>query len=189
MIDTNNEIAIIADIENTVLKWKAQMRAVADAQYIESLIYADYIRKCKKYKTRYDYIQPTMEKAWHEWNNKKDAIKGEKVDRTHCKVMQDLIREDFFNNDKKAKIVDVIAGGFENYYIRFEVIYNGYIFYIEIPMIDAINDKNIEYAHYGKISVAYAESKYIPRNLIQSYSIEEIRNVINKFLEENEETT
>ena len=189
MFIEEEETIIIADIEKTKLKWEIQKNAVADAQYIESLIRADYIRKCKKYKTRYDYIQPTMEKAWHEWNNKKDAIKGEKVDRTRCKIMQDLIREDFFNNDKKAKIIDVIAGGFENYYIRFEVKYNGYIFHIEIPMVDAINDKNIEYAHYGKISVAYEESKHISHNLIQSYSIEEIRNAINKFLKENEKTT
>lgn len=105
MIDANDEIAIIADIENTALKWKIQKNAVADAQYIESLIYADYIRKCKKYKTHYDYIQTTMEKAWHEWNNKKDAIKGEKVDRTRCKVIQDLIREDFSITIKKQKLL------------------------------------------------------------------------------------
>lgn len=183
------EPTIIADIEKTRLKWEIQKNAVADAQYIESLIRADYIRKCKKHKTRYDYIQATTQKAWSEWCKKKDATKGEKVDKTHCKVMQDLIREDFFNGDKKAKIVDVIAGGLENYYIKFMMAYKGYVFHIDIPIVDAINEKNIEYASYGKFSVGYEENKHTWRNLAQSYSIEEIRNAINKFLEEHEKTT
>lgn len=164
---------LLSEIETIRTRYIIQRDRVAEAEYIEKLMFVDYVNKCKSPKNDYDYLNGIIEKAFHE--DKRGS---------NFKFIQDKIRQDFFNNDKSAKLDKIICCGYEGYAYEHKIKYKGCVFVIEIPMLNAITTENFYKANRGMIHLGIQEGSFIDY-FAASYSVEEIRKALDKYIEEN----
>lgn len=162
---------LLSEIKTIKARYIIQKDKVAEAEYIKKLIFADYVRKCKTPKNDYDYLNGIIEKAFHE--DKRGS---------NFKFMQDKIRQDFFNNDKSAKLDKIICCGYEGYAYKHEIKYKDCVFVIEIPILNAITTKNFYTANSGMIYLGIQKGSFID-HIATSYSIEEIKKALDKYIE------
>lgn len=175
MIDYENERTskLLSEIETIKARYIIQEDKVAEAEYIKKLIFADYVRKCKTPKNDYDYFNETIIKAFHEDKH-----------GSNFKFIQDKIRQDFFNNDKSAKLDKIMCCGYEGYAYKHEIKYKNCIFVIEIPILGAITTENFYNANSGMIYLGIRDGYFI-NFIAMSYSIENIKKALDKYIEEN----
>lgn len=164
------------DIDKAERRYKSQQIIVDDAKNILDLLYEDYIRQCKQYKTRYDLLNDVIKSAFREQHNKK------KSEKEHFITLQSMMRKDFFDNDSRAKITDIARCGYEGYSYWVTIDYNGVNIRIDLPILSVINTTNAEYAHYGKIACFIKENDCCFRALCISYKINDIVEAIKKYL-------
>lgn len=105
----------IAEIEYVKGMYEAQIHKVKQEEYMKDLLFADYVRKVRSNRSRYDYIEAVIKEAQNQIDKKK------KKEREQLFVLENFIREDFFDNDKSFKIVKIIQGGYEGYYWNVEL--------------------------------------------------------------------
>lgn len=163
------------DIEYVKGLYELQVNKVKQEECVKDLLFADYVRKVRSHKSRYDYIENVFQEAQSQIGKKK------KKKREQLSVVEDFVREDFFNNDKNFKIIKIISGGFEGYYWSVEL--EGYrqSVYIVIPNMNKINTRNFEHAYSGMFVFGIKKSNYVSVLQKQSYKIEDIAEYIKLY--------
>lgn len=170
------ENKVIKNIEYAKSLYDSQVQKVRNEEYIKSLIFEDYVKTIKQNVSRYDYIDIFREAQ----KELKEKVRGK---NTKLGTLKSFIMEDFLDNDKNFKLVDIISCGFEDY--AWAIYFEGYkkSFCIDIPMMKNLTTENIEYARYGKFSFSVKEGECIWSTLKESYKIEDIANSIKNYFE------
>lgn len=165
----------IADIEYVKGLYDAQVNKVKQEEYMKDLLFADYVRKVKCHKSRYDYIENVFKEAQGQVGKKK------KKEREQLSVIEQFVRDDFFNNNSNFKIVNIISGGYEGYYWNVEFEYCVHKICISIPNTNQITTKNIMYAHNGMFAFEIKESEHCWSVKKMSYKIEDVAEFIKEY--------
>lgn len=165
----------VAKIEYVKGMYDAQVHKVKQEEYVKDLLFADYVEKVKMNVSRYDYTGNLFREASEQIGNKK------KKERERLTILENLIREDFFNNDCGFKITKIISGGYESYYWYIELDYCGQSVSIVIPVIDNINIRNIESAYNGMFVFSVKGSDDIWRTKKMSYKIKDIAECVKEY--------
>jgi hypothetical protein len=165
----------IKDIEYVKGMYDAQVNKVKQEEYMKDLLFADYVRKVKAHRSRYDYIENVFREARNQFDKKK------KKEREQLSTIEEFIRDDFFNNDSSFKISKIVSGGYENYYWNVEFEGYGQTVVISIPNMNNINTSNILHAHNGMFTFEVKESDHCWSVKKMSYKIEDIAEYIKSY--------
>lgn len=171
------KLSTLEKIEYSKTLYQHQKAKVQQEQDIEYLLLNDYVDMVKNNCSRYDFLDSIFDKA------QKEVDKKYKKERQNIEALIGFISEDFFNN-KKVKIKNIIAGGFENYYWRVEVELEGKGFAICIPVMKNISVSNFKYANDGKFTLMLKERDSVFSVLISSYEIKDIAKFMENYLAE-----
>ena len=168
----------IAEIEYVKGMYNAQVHKVKQEEYMKDLLFADYVRKVKAHKSRYDYIGSNTFREAQSQIGKKT-----KKERDKLEVIKSFIMEDFLNDNKNFKLTEIISGGYEGYvwHINFE--YFSHTIQITIPMMGNINVQNIKHAHDGMFAFSIKESSCCWSVKKMSYKMEDIAAYIKEYFE------
>lgn len=174
----NESYNFIKDIEYVKGMYDKQVNKVKQEEYMKDLLFADYVRKVKRHKSRYDYIGDNTFKEAQSQIGKKT-----KKERGKLEVLKGFIMEDFLNNNKNFKLTEIISGGYESYvwHINFE--YFGNTIQITIPMMDSITVENIKYAYDGMFAFSIKEGSCCWSVKKMSYKIEEVAEYIKEYFQ------
>lgn len=167
----------IAEIEYVRGMYEAQVHKVKQEEYMKNLLFADYVRRVKGNRSRYDYIEKVFKDAQGQIGKKK------KKEREQLSIIEEFVKEDFLSNCRFFKLTNIICGGYEGYYWNVEFEGFGQTFYISIPMMDYINIKNIGSAHDGMFAFIVRESSCSTMVKKRSYKIEDIAEYIREYFE------
>ena len=167
----------IAKIEYSKGLYNDQVHKVEKEEYIKSLLFTDYVGKVKRHQSRYDFIEDVIKEAQSQVGKKK------KKEREQLSVLENFIREDFFNGDNSFKITSIISGGYESCYYSVELEGYGQTVIISIPMMSNINVQNFEYAYKGMFAFSVKESQYCQSIKKMSYKIEDVAEYIKEYFE------
>ena len=167
----------IAKIEYSNGLYNDQVHKVEKEEYIKNLLFADYVEKVKRHQSRYDFIENVIKEAQSQVGKKK------KKEREQLSVLENFIREDFFNGDNSFKITNIISGGYESYYYSVELEGYGQTVIISIPMMNNINVQNFEHAYKGMFAFSVKESQYCQSIKKMSYKIEDVAEYIKEYFE------
>ena len=167
----------IAKIEYSKGLYNDQVHKVEKEEYIKNLLFADYVGKVKRHQSRYDFIENVIKEAQSQVGKKK------KKEREQLAVLENFIREDFFNGDNSFKITDIISGGYESCYYSVELEGYGQTVIISIPMMSNINVQNFEHAYKGTFAFSVKESQYCQSIKKMSYKIEDVAEYIKEYFE------
>lgn len=167
----------IAKIEYSKGLYNDQVHKVEKEEYIKNLLFADYVGKVKRHQSRYDFIENVIKEAQSQVGKKK------KKEREQLAVLENFIREDFFNGDNSFKITSIISGGYESCYYSVELEGYGQTVIISIPMMSNINVQNFEHAYKGMFAFSVKESQYCQSIKKMSYKIEDVAEYIKEYFE------
>ena len=167
----------IAKIEYSKGLYNDQVHKVEKEEYIKNLLFADYVGKVKRHQSRYDFIENVIKEAQSQVGKKK------KKEREQLSILENFIREDFFNGDNSFKITNIISGGYESYYYSVELEGYGQTVIISIPMMSNINMQNFEHAYKGMFAFSVKESQYCQSIKKMSYKIEDVAEYIKEYFE------
>ena len=167
----------IAKIEYSKGLYNDQVHKVEKEEYIKNLLFADYVGKVKRHQSRYDFIENVIKEAQSQVGKKK------KKEREQLAVLENFIREDFFNGDNSFKITHITSGGYESYYYSVELEGYGQTVIISIPMMSNINVQNFEHAYKGMFAFSVKESQYCQSIKKMSYKIEDVAEYIKEYFE------
>lgn len=167
----------IAKIEYSKGLYNDQVHKVEKEEYIKNLLFADYVGKVKRHQSRYDFIENVIKEAQSQVGKKK------KKEREQLSVLENFIREDFFNGDNSFKITNIISGGYESCYYSVELEGYGQTVIISIPMMNNINVQNFEHAYKGMFAFSVKESQYCQSIKKMSYKIEDVAEYIKEYFE------
>lgn len=167
----------IAKIEYSKGLYNDQVHKVEKEEYIKNLLFADYVGKVKRHQSRYDFIENVIKEAQSQVGKKK------KKEREQLSILENFIREDFFNGDNSFKITHIISGGYESYYYSVELEGYGQTIIISIPMMSNINMQNFEHAYKGMFAFSVKESQYCQSIKKMSYKIEDVAEYIKEYFE------
>ena len=167
----------IAKIEYSNGLYNDQVHKVEKEEYIKNLLFADYVGKVKRHQSRYDFIENVIKEAQSQVGKKK------KKEREQLAVLENFIREDFFNGDNSFKITSIISGGYESCYYSVELEGYGQTVIISIPMMSNINVQNFEHAYKGMFAFSVKESQYCQSIKKMSYKIEDVAEYIKEYFE------
>lgn len=171
----------IAKIEYSKRLYNDQVHKVEKEEYIKNLLFADYVSKVKAHKSRYDYVGDNLFKeAGSQIGNKK------KKEREHLAVLENFIREDFFNGNNRFKITHITSGGYESCYWSVELEGYGQTVVVSIPMMSNINVQNFEHAYKGMFAFSVKESQYCQSIKKMSYKIEDVAEYIKEYFDLHE---
>ena len=170
----------IAKIEYSKGLYNDQVHKVEKEEYIKNLLFADYVGKVKRHQSRYDFIENVIKEAQSQVGKKK------KKEREQLSILENFIREDFFNGDNSFKITHIISGGYESYYYSVELEGYGQTIIISIPMMSNINMQNFEHAYKGMFAFSVKESQYCQSIKKMSYKIEEVAEYIKEYFDLHE---
>ena len=165
----------LKDIDYVKGLYEAQVDKVKQEEYMKDLLFADYVRKVRAHRSRYDLIEGVFKEARNQIGNKK------KKEREQLSVLENFIRDDFFNGDKNFKIAKIVQGGYEGYYWDVELEGYGQTIYIVIPIMSNINTKNFEHAYDGMFAFGAKESDYCSSLKEKSYNIEDIAKYTKEY--------
>ena len=167
----------ITKIEYSKGLYNDQVHKVEKEEYIKNLLFADYVGKVKRHQSRYDFIENVIKEAQSQVDKKK------KKEREQLSVLENFIREDFFNGDNSFKITNITSGGYESYYYSVELEGYGQTVIISIPMMSNINVQNFEHAYKGMFAFSVKESQYCQSIKKMSYKIEDVAEYIKEYFE------
>lgn len=167
----------IAKIEYSKGLYNDQVHKVEKEEYIKNLLFADYVGKVKRHQSRYDFIENVIKEAQSQVGKKK------KKEREQLSVLENFIREDFFNGDNSFKITHITSGGYESYYYSVELEGYGQTVIISIPMMSNINVQNFEHAYKGMFTFSVKESQYCQSIKKMSYKIKDVAEYIKEYFE------
>lgn len=167
----------IKDIEYVKGLYNAQVHKVKQEEYMKNLLFADYVRKVKSHKSRYDFIENVIKEAQGQIGKKK------KKEREQLSVLEEFIRDDFFNNNNSFKITNIMSGGYESYYWNVELEGFGQTVSVQIPNMNNINTKNFGHAYDGMFVFMVKESNSWWDVKEKSYKIEDIAEYISNYFE------
>ena len=167
----------IAKIEYSKGLYNDQVHKVEKEEYIKNLLFADYVGKVKRHQSRYDFIENVIKEAQSQVGKKK------KKEREQLSILENFIREDFFNGDNSFKITHITSGGYESYYYSVELEGYGQTVIISIPMMSNINVQNFEHAYKGMFAFSVKESQYCQSIKKMSYKIEDVAEYIKEYFE------
>ena len=167
----------IAKIEYSKGLYNDQVHKIEKEEYIKNLLFADYVGKVKRHQSRYDFIENVIKEAQSQVGKKK------KKEREQLSVLENFIREDFFNGDNSFKITHITSGGYESYYYSVELEGYGQTVIISIPMMSNINVQNFEHAYKGMFAFSVKESQYCQSIKKMSYKIEDVAEYIKEYFE------
>ena len=170
----------IAKIEYSKGLYNDQVHKVEKEEYIKNLLFADYVGKVKRHQSRYDFIENVIKEAQSQVGKKK------KKEREQLSVLENFIREDFFNGNNSFKITHITSGGYESYYWSVELEGYGQTVIISIPMMSNINVQNFEHAYKGMFAFSVKESQYCQSIKKMSYKIEEVAEYIKEYFDLHE---
>ena len=177
-IDGNEyEESIIKGIDRAKELYDEQVDKTHKATYIMNVLRRNYVEEIRKHTSRYDYLGKIFSESQNEIGNRL------KKDRPNFETLQSFIREDFFNNDKKFKLVEIVSLGYATYGWRLDFDGYGVKCFVEIPMVNNITTENIDHATYGMFTFGvYYEEEYSSISTLKaSYRIEEIAEFIKEY--------
>lgn len=177
--ENREEIKTVKDIEKAKERYDKQSEVVAEAEHIKNLLFEDFVSMCRRPKNFYDYMQEMFANAFTAQGRE---TRKEKAD---FYTLESVLRKDFFNGDKKAKLNRVMQCGFEPYGYSCEIDYGKLHFAIDFPCLSHLSTSNIVYAHYGKI-VLFECKKNVHTAICFSYTVEEIAEALSKYINEKE---
>lgn len=167
----------IAEIEYVKGMYEAQVHKVKQEEYMKDLLFADYVRKVRSHKSRYDCMENLFREARGQIGKKK------KKEREQLSIIEEFIKEDFLSKCYLFKLTNIISGGYEGYYWSVEFEGFGQTFYIYIPNMNQINIKNIKAAHDGMFVFAVRDSSCSTSVKKMSYKIEDVAECIKEYFE------
>ena len=165
----------VAEIEYVKGMYDAQVHKVEQEKYIKDLLFADYVRKVKSNASRYDYVVDLFKSAQGQIGKKK------KSERRNVEILENFIREDFFDENKDFKLTNIITCGFEGYCYDVEFEFHGQTIFIGIPIMKEINIKNINHANNGMFEFGVRDSECCWSVKKQSYKIEDIAEYVKEY--------
>lgn len=172
-----NEKNVIAEIEYVKGLYDAQVNKVQQEEYMKNLLFADYVRKIRNNRSRYDYIEDVFKKATSQIGKKK------KKEREQLDIIEHFVKEDFLKKGYLFELTNIISGGYESYYWNVEFEGFGQTFCISIPNMNSIDASNIGYAHDGMFAFIAKESDCCWSVKKSSYRIEDVAEYINDYFE------
>lgn len=165
--------SLVADMEHEITKYERLLQLAKKDRVSVIKNNVDYIN--------YAFCLKDAKKWYYMINDK--SLKIDKRKHYQEKDMYEYFikyfKEDFID-DRDIKIVGFLSGGFEEYYIRVEFECNEKCFAIEIPIIKNINERNIEFANYGKLALLIKVSSCCWETIAQSYKEEDIKEAFEK---------
>lgn len=166
----------IKNIEFVKSLYDAQVQKVRNEQYVQVLIFEDYVKTIKQNCSRYDCMGDNFFR--NAQKELKEKVRGKS---TSIGTLKSFMMDDFLGNDKNFKLVDMVACGYEDY--AWGIYFEGYkkSFRIDIPIMKNLSVKNIESACYGKFRFVVKESSITWHELKASYKIEDIANAIKDY--------
>ena len=170
----------IAKIEYSKGLYNDQVHNVEKEEYIKNLLFFDYVSKVKMHKSRYDFIENVIKEAQSQVGKKK------KKEREQLAVLENFIREDFFNGNNSFKITHITSGGYESCYWSVELEGYGQTVVVSIPMMSNINVQNFEHAYKGMFAFSVKESQYCQSIKKMSYKIEDVAEYIKEYFDLHE---
>lgn len=172
--DDENQ-SFIKDIEYVKGMYDAQVNKVKQEEYMRDLLFADYVRKVKCHKSRYDLMENIFKEAQGQIGKKK------KKEREQLTALEEFIRDDFFNDNPNFKITRIMSGGYEGYYWSVEFEGYGQTVRIVIPNMNNIGIDNIKYAHDGMFAFMVKDSEISCTVKKTSYKIEDVAEYIKSY--------
>lgn len=136
-------------------RWVKAKHDLEDAQYIEQLVFHDFVRSVCNSKTVWDYRIPMIKAA-------RDEIgKNKKKERANISYIEGEIKESFFKDDDRIdiKIHKIIQGGYEGYHWNLYFNIGKEEYCIIIPNREMIDSTNITYAYEGKFVFEHTTSE------------------------------
>ena len=177
--ETNKEdLQKIDEITCIKTRWKQATEALKDAQYLEQLIYADYVRTIKSFKTIWDYRISSIEKAISE------VGKTKKKERENLSFIETSIKEDFFNDiaDINIKINKIVTCDYAAYAYQLYFDVRGTEFSIQIPVRARLNTENLKYASEGRFEFIQTTSAVSTKVICSDWSVEGLAKKIKEHL-------
>lgn len=171
--DEYEDTQICASIEYSKTLYLAQKKNVEREKYIENLLLEDYVNTVRRNRSKYDYLDDLMNES------QKEVDKKGKKSREHINALTSFLSQDFFNSGEII-VLNMIRGGYENYYWKIDVEFRGEVFALYIPMMDNINIKNFEIANCGQFRLALLVSESQYELLTSSYKIEDIAHFVEE---------
>ena len=144
--------------------YKKQQEIVAREQYIEKLMFNDYVEAIKQNVSQYDCMTNVFTKAQLEIGKKY------KKERANLEQLKECIEHQFWS-DQKINITRIVQGGYETYYWSAEIVYNKQNFELQIPRMDGINTSNIMYANWGQFKLPQDISNYIKATVLSKNTL------------------
>jgi hypothetical protein len=180
--DENSEnLNKIDNINKVKSRWQQAKAALEDAQYLEELIYADYVRTIRAHKTTWDYRIPSIKSALDELTKKK------KSEQKNLAYIGSCLKEDFFEDtDADINVHDIISGGYEGYYWQFYFNVYECEYIIQIPVRAELTTKNIGYAHEGKFVFLKRTSPHCTKVLFDDWTEAGLAKQIKSYIHVNE---
>ena len=169
---------IINDIAYAKKCYDDQVEKVKREEYISRVLKGNWVGMVRQNLSRYDCIHETIRKASGQFNEKY------KKNRQELEMVKDLLVEDFFNNDPKFKLNEIIRCGYESYGWEMRCEGYGQKFNIFIPCRNNISIANIDYAHEGMFAFIIYMSDAVVRTLKTSYNAKDIGAFIKGYFEE-----
>ena len=167
----------IADIEYVRGMYEAQVHKVEQEEYMKNLLFADFVRKVKKNRSRYDLMENIFKEAQSQIDKKK------KKERERLLALEEFMQDDFFDSSSRFKITRIISGGYEGYYWDVEFDGHGQTIRITIPNMNNIGIDNIKHAHNGMFAFAIKESEFCWSIKKMSYKIEDVAEYIKEYFQ------
>lgn len=165
--------SLVADMEHEITKYERLLQLAKKDRVSIIKDNVDY--------TNYAFCLKDAKKWYYMINDK--SLKIDKRKHYQEKDMYEYFikyfKEDFIS-DRDFKITGFLSGGFEEYYIRVEFECNEKCFAIEIPIIKNINEKNIEYANYARLTLLVKENDSYWNSIASSYKEEDIKEAFEK---------
>lgn len=183
--DTKKDPA--TEINKVANRLKQAKRDTEDAKYIETLIFCDYVKTIKSFKTVWDYRIPMIKAAQSEIG------KTKKKERENLSYIENTVVEEFLRENDKIKVCDIIQGGYEGYfwqiYFNFmdgkKVLDKEYM--IQIPNRDLINTGNFDYAQRGMYAMYERTSPCSIAMMYGEWTPEGIKEKMTAYLNRKEE--
>lgn len=82
----------IAEIEYVRGMYEAQVHKVKQEEYMKNLLFADYVKRVRSNRSRYDYIEKVFKDAQGQVGKKK------KKEREQLSIIEEFVKEDFLSN-------------------------------------------------------------------------------------------
>lgn len=166
-------------IEEAKRRYNNQVQKVADEQYIEKLLYIDYVDRVKSLRSQWDVLPDALKHSFHYISNKKEnrAYKSD-YDFTISSIIENML------NGKKITVKEIVCAGYL-YYYHILFTFNDdekkekTVYAISIPQRKHINVDNFDSAEKGKF-VLYEVKNHLYNRLAEGYFEQDILEYVKE---------